>query len=59
MMMGISAQIIFGNITGLVKVYELHVLFKWLTAASCALMYTSGSMICKFSSVSRNNHHFN
>lgn len=48
MMMGVSAQVIFGNLIGVVRVYEFHVLFRWLTAASCALMYTSGSMICMF-----------
>lgn len=45
MIMGVSAQIIFGNLVGVVRVYEFHVLFRWLTAASCALMYTSGTMI--------------
>ncbi|XP_055297446.1 organic cation transporter protein-like [Sitodiplosis mosellana] len=45
MIMGISAQIIFGNLLGFIRTYEAHVIFRWLTAASCALMYTSGSMI--------------
>lgn len=48
MIFGISAQIIFGNLTGLARIYELHIIFKCLTAASCALMYTSGSVICEF-----------
>lgn len=45
MIIGVSTQIIFGNLAGVVRVYEFHVFFRWLTAASCALMYTSGSMI--------------
>lgn len=48
MIIGISAQIIFGNLTGLARIYELHIIFKCLTAASCALMYTAGSAICEF-----------
>lgn len=48
MVIGMVAQIVCGNLTGLIKVYEIHVLFRWLTACTCALMYTSGQMICKF-----------
>lgn len=50
MIIGVGCQIIFGNSLAIVKIYELHVLFRFLTASSCALMYTSGSMICKLSS---------
>lgn len=46
MIIGVSAQIVFGNLLGVFQTYVLHVLFRWLTAASCALMYTSGSTIC-------------
>lgn len=47
MMIGIAAQIIFGTLLGLIHNNEWHIILRWLTAASCALMYTSGSMICK------------
>lgn len=50
MMMGIAAQIIFGNLVGLVHVYEWHITLRWLTAFACAMMNASGSMICKSSS---------
>lgn len=45
MLIGMFLQIIFGSMCGLVGVYELHVLFRCLTAITCALMYTSGQMI--------------
>lgn len=47
MIIGISAQILFGNLTGLMRIYELYVVFRCLAAASCALMYTAGSTICE------------
>ncbi|KAJ6623912.1 Organic cation transporter-like protein, partial [Pseudolycoriella hygida] len=45
MLTGMIMQIICGNATGMVKTYELHVIFRCLTASTCALMYTSGSAI--------------
>lgn len=48
MVVGMLSQIVCGNLTGMIKVYEFHVLFRWLSACTCALMYTSGQMICKF-----------
>lgn len=47
MLTGMVAQMFTGNAAGLVRVYELHVLFRCLSASTCALMYTSGQMICK------------
>lgn len=40
-------QIICGNLTGLAKTYELHVLFRCLSAICCGLMYNAGGVICK------------
>lgn len=48
MLFGMIAQIVCGNLTGLVKTYELHVFFRCLSAVSCAQMYTAGQMICMF-----------
>lgn len=48
MIIGVSAQIVLGNLIGVIWVMEIHVILRFLTAASCALMYTAGSMICKF-----------
>lgn len=45
MLSGMLAQIVCGNAAGLVGTYELHVLFRCLSAMTCAFMYTSGSMI--------------
>ncbi|XP_031635382.1 organic cation transporter-like protein isoform X2 [Contarinia nasturtii] len=45
MIIGVSAQIIFGNLIGFIRTYEFHILLRALTAASCALMYNSGSVI--------------
>lgn len=47
MLVGMFLQIVFGSMCGLVGVYELHVLFRCLTAIACALMYTAGQMIRK------------
>lgn len=47
MLTGMIMQIVCGNATGMVKTYELHVLCRCLSASTCALMYTSGSAICK------------
>lgn len=48
MLTGMVVQMFCGNAAGLVRVYELHVLFRCLSASTCALMYTSGQMICRF-----------
>lgn len=47
MLIGMICQVTFGILTGAVKIYGVHVLFRCLSAVSCALMYTSGTMICK------------
>jgi hypothetical protein len=46
---GMVMQIIFGVITGIAPNYEIHVLFRCLAAAACALMFVAGGAICKFS----------
>lgn len=48
MLFGMLSQIICGNLTGLVSQFQLHNLFRCLSAVCCAQMYTAGSMICKF-----------
>lgn len=47
MLIGMMSQIAFGVLCGAIKHFEFHVLFRCLVAISCALMYTSGQMICK------------
>ena len=47
MLLGMINQIVCGNLTGSIKYYEFHVVFRCISAMSCAFMYTSGSMICK------------
>lgn len=46
--MGMMTQIVFGILCGVIKHFELHVLFRCLVAVSCALMFTSGQMIRKY-----------
>lgn len=48
MLIGMITQIICGNLTGLVTIFEVHVFFRCLSAACCAIMLTGGSTICKF-----------
>lgn len=48
MLFGMLAQIVCGNVTGMVKHYALHVFFRCLSAVCCAQMYTAGQMICKY-----------
>lgn len=45
MLLGMYTQIACGCITGLVNVFELHMLFRCLSAICCGLMYTAGSVI--------------
>jgi hypothetical protein len=45
---GMVTQILFGIVTGIAPNYEIHVLFRCLAAASCALMFVGGGVICKF-----------
>ncbi|XP_055632044.1 organic cation transporter protein isoform X2 [Toxorhynchites rutilus septentrionalis] len=45
MLLGMYTQIVCGCITGLVNVFELHMLFRCLSAICCGLMYTAGGMI--------------
>lgn len=47
MLTGMLTQMVCGNSAGLVSTYELHVVFRCLSAMTCALMYTSGQTICK------------
>lgn len=47
MLFGMFMQIVCGSMCGLVGLYEVHVIFRFLTAIACALMYTSGQLICK------------
>lgn len=46
MMIGMVSQIVCGNVTGLVTIFELHMLFRTFSAICCGLMYTAGGMIC-------------
>lgn len=48
MLVGMMAQIAFGSLCGITQNFALHVLFRCLTAITCALMYSSGQMICKY-----------
>ncbi|CAO1388922.1 unnamed protein product [Diamesa serratosioi] len=45
MLIGMVTQIICGNLTGLVGMFELHMFFRCLSAVCCALMYTAGGAI--------------
>uniref|UniRef100_A0A8D8HMM8 (northern house mosquito) hypothetical protein n=1 Tax=Culex pipiens TaxID=7175 RepID=A0A8D8HMM8_CULPI len=45
MLLGMYAQILCGCITGLVDVFELHMMFRCLSAICCGLMYTAGGVI--------------
>lgn len=55
MLTGMVVQMFCGNAAGLVRVYELHVLFRCLSASTCAMMYTSGQMICRLKPASISN----
>lgn len=55
MVIGMLSQIVCGNLTGMIKILEFHILFRWLSAATCALMFTSGQMICEFYLILKNN----
>lgn len=45
MLLGMYTQIISGCITGLINVFELHMLFRCLSAICCGFMYTAGGVI--------------
>ncbi|XP_053686309.1 organic cation transporter protein [Sabethes cyaneus] len=45
MLLGMYTQILCGCITGLVDVFELHMIFRCLSAICCGLMYTAGGVI--------------
>lgn len=47
MLLGMISQIICGNLTGWINIFELHVFFRCLSATCCGLMYTAGGLICK------------
>jgi hypothetical protein len=51
MLIGMITQIICGNITGHAHTFELHMVFRCLSAVCCGLMYTAGSLICKLIAV--------
>nr|XP_029712116.1 solute carrier family 22 member 8-like [Aedes albopictus] len=45
MLMGMYTQIACGCITGYISAYEMHTLFRCLSAIFCGFMYTAGSVI--------------
>ncbi|XP_062545391.1 organic cation transporter protein-like [Armigeres subalbatus] len=45
MLLGMYLQIMCGCITGYISAYELHAIFRSLSAICCAFMYTAGSVI--------------
>ncbi|XP_001663173.2 solute carrier family 22 member 8 [Aedes aegypti] len=45
MLLGMYAQIISGCFTGLINVFELHMMFRCLSAICCGFMYTAGGVI--------------
>lgn len=47
MLIGMITQIVCGNLTGWVAIFELHMFFRCLSAVCCGLMYTAGGVICK------------
>lgn len=54
MLIGMFMQIVCGCLCGVVGMFELHVIFRFLTAIACALMYTSGQLIRKSTSIYMN-----
>jgi hypothetical protein len=48
MLIGMITQIICGNITGHAHTFELHMIFRCLSASCCGLMYTAGGLICEY-----------
>lgn len=46
MLYGMVFQLIFGCFAALSSNYEVHILFRYLAAVSCAQMYTAGQVIC-------------
>lgn len=47
MLIGMFTQIVCGNLTGWVTIFELHMFFRCLSAVCCGLMYTAGALICE------------
>lgn len=47
MLIGMITQIICGNITGHAHTFEMHMIFRCLSASCCGLMYTAGQLICE------------
>lgn len=47
MLIGMITQIICGNITGHAHTFEMHMIFRCLSATCCGLMYTAGQLICE------------
>ncbi|XP_001649362.2 organic cation transporter protein [Aedes aegypti] len=45
MLMGMYIQVAVGCFTGFVTAYEMHAMFRCLSAVFCAFMYTAGSVI--------------
>ncbi|XP_062555790.1 organic cation transporter protein-like [Armigeres subalbatus] len=45
MLMGMYTQILSGCFTGLINVFELHMMFRCLSAICCGFMYTAGGVI--------------
>jgi hypothetical protein len=48
MLIGMISQIICGNITGHAHTFEMHMIFRCLSAICCGLMYTAGGLICEY-----------
>jgi hypothetical protein len=48
MMIGFITQIVCGNLTGWINIFELHIFFRCLSATCCGLQYTAGGVICEF-----------
>lgn len=46
MLTGMITQIICGNLTGWINIFELHIFFRCLSAVCCGLMYTTGDVYC-------------
>lgn len=47
MLIGMITQILCGNLTGWINIFELHIFFRCLSAVCCGLMYTAGGVICE------------
>lgn len=53
MLIGMITQIVCGNLTGWVNIFELHMFFRCLSAVCCGLMYTAGALICELNQLTQ------